>query len=389
MNCWRKGPFDTNPAHWLMKVNKMFYAAERQRELLANKESSDMLPQFRNLALHQCPSLKGMLSEKAAWPWAKHLFLAATTYWTEVRLWRSLSLMNVIELHGADHNWTCFEDIYFDSNYGSWSPGPKYQRRWLDALKREMVLAPNSNAASLPHIYRTGGHKLTVRTSLRSSLRASQRASLRASLQASRPNQDEVSARKQDNAQGIITDIKDRCTHGSMRIVVFQRTEGTALRRFRNLAEVMSMLSNHTSSPVEVVTVTSRTPVQDQARLFADGFDMLVTPHGSHLANIILCEPNETAMVEVVPAVYDTVFEGNAIQVGFRSYITSTGHRAVCDVCDKYAADKCEVEASTGLRKCAEKNVRQTLLQNDMVVDTNILSAAVGRGLRALCNVTL
>ena len=48
--------------------------------------------------------------------------------------------------------------------------------------------------------------------------------------------------------------MKYRCARGSVRIVVFQRTEGSASRRFRNLADVLTMLSNHTSHPVEVVT---------------------------------------------------------------------------------------------------------------------------------------
>ena len=93
-------------------------------------------------------------------------------------------------------------------------------------------------------------------------------------------------------------------------------------------------------------------------------------------------------MVEVVPAVYDTVFEGNARQMGFRSYITSTGHRALCDVCDEYTATKCMFEKSSGQTKCADRQVRLTLLQNDMDVNLNILSQDLGRGLGALCNVT-
>ena len=139
MNCWRQAPTRTNPAHWLMKVNKMFYAAERQRDLgAANNTSAMLLPQFENLAFHQCPSIKGMLSETSRWPWGKHLFLAATADWTGVRLWKSLSSTNLVELHFGEHGWTCFEDVYFDAG-GSWSPGRKYLRRWLDALRKEML----------------------------------------------------------------------------------------------------------------------------------------------------------------------------------------------------------------------------------------------------------
>ena len=39
--------------------------------------------------------------------------------------------------------------------------------------------------------------------------------------------------------------------------------------------------------------------------------------------------------------------------------------------------------------RCITSKVKLTLLPNDMVVDTNIHSEVVGRGLRALCNVTI
>ena len=391
MNCWRRPASDTNPSHWLMKVNKMFYAAERQRELVASGNVSAMLPQFKTLALHQCPSLAGMLSEKAPWPWGKHLFLAATAYWTQAGLWKSLSSTKVVELHCGESEWTCFEDIYYDRSYGSYFPGRRYQRRWQDELRKEMVPTPSSNVALLPQLTRTSGYSLSMLTSLRSARPAKAASILRASQRTQGLHRQRYVARfrKQDDARAMATDIKDRCARGSVRIVVFQRTEGSALRRFRNLADVMSMLSNHTSNPVEVVTVTSRTPVSDQALLFAKGFDMLVTPHGSHLSNFILSEPEETAIIEVVPTVFETSWAVNAGQAGFRSYITSTGHRALCDVCDRYAAEKCAFDAKTGLRKCADHAVKLTLLQNDMVVDTAILSDDVGRGLRALCNITL
>ena len=94
-------------------------------------------------------------------------------------------------------------------------------------------------------------------------------------------------------------------------------------------------------------------------------------------------------MVEVVPAVYETSWASNAGQMGFKSYITSTGHRAVCDVCDVYTADRCAFEENTGLRKCAERQVRVLLLQNDMEVDIDTLHRDVERGLRELCNMTL
>ena len=287
--------------------------------------------------------------------------------------------------------WTCFEDVYFDVD-GSLSPGRKHQRCWLDALRKEMLDGSDSAVTSLQRTPQTGGHTLAAWTSLRSFLRPSRQASLWvAKLPALLRNRDRVRARarKQHDAQAVAASLIDRCAHGAVRIAVFQRTEGTALRRFRNLADVLTMLSNHTSQPVEVVTVTSRTPVQDQSRLFADGFDMLVTPHSSHLVNFVQCDPDKTAMVEVAPAVIDTFFVVNARQMGLRSYIQSTGHRALCDVCDEYANERCDVEEETGLKTCAELYVRRTLQQSDMDVDINVLKRDMGRGLKALCNVTM
>ena len=81
---------------------------------------------------------------------------------------------------------------------------------------------------------------------------------------------------------------------------------------------------------------------------------MLVTPHGSHLTNFVQCDPDKTAMVEVVPAVVDAVFERNAREMNFRSYITSTGHRAIYDVCDEYVNERCDLEEEIGLKKCAD-----------------------------------
>ena len=231
-----------------MKINKMFYAAERQRDLGAANNVSAMLLQFENIALHQCASLKGMLSETSAWPWGKHIFLAATAHWTGAQLWKSLSSINLVELHFGEYDWTCFEDVYFDADF-SWSLGRKYQLRWLDALRREMLDWSDSAATSLQRTPQTGGHTLEAWKSLRSFPRPSRQASLRVPklpILLRNRDRERARARKQHDAQAVAASLIDRCAHGGVRIVVFQRTEGSALRRFHNLADVVSMLTNHT-----------------------------------------------------------------------------------------------------------------------------------------------
>ena len=83
----------------------------------------------------------------------------------------------------------------------------------------------------------------------------------------------------------------------------------------------------YTSIPVQVVTVNASTSVTEQIRLF-NNFDVLITPHGSHLANgIFSMHPGIKALIEIVPFAFDRVFYSNFVpNLGFAHYIMSTGH---------------------------------------------------------------
>ena len=78
---------------------------------------------------------------------------------------------------------------------------------------------------------------------------------------------------------------------------------------------------------MRVVTVNASTSMADQIRLFNE-FDVLITPHGSHLANgIFSMHPGRKALIEVVPFAFDRVFYSNYVSnLGFAQYILSTGH---------------------------------------------------------------
>ena len=78
---------------------------------------------------------------------------------------------------------------------------------------------------------------------------------------------------------------------------------------------------------MQVVTVNASTSVTEQIRLF-NNFDVLITPHGSHLANgIFSMHPGAKALIEIVPFAFDRVFYSNFVpNLGFAHYIMSTGH---------------------------------------------------------------
>ena len=68
------------------------------------------------------------------------------------------------------------------------------------------------------------------------------------------------------------------------RIKVFQRSATNSLRKFINIEQVVHLAEDYTTRRIEVVSVNASTSIAEQIRFFNE-FDLLVTPHGSHLAN--------------------------------------------------------------------------------------------------------
>jgi len=109
-------------------------------------------------------------------------------------------------------------------------------------------------------------------------------------------------------------------------IAIFQRKEGSHLRLFDNLAEVID-LSKSFSTCVQMITLTSNSSVAEAFDLF-NSFDVLITPHGSHLTNGILIRketPFMPAIIEMMATCYNDDWKKNLRK--FTSYYSiSTGH---------------------------------------------------------------
>ena len=111
------------------------------------------------------------------------------------------------------------------------------------------------------------------------------------------------------------------------RIHVFYRSGIKHRRLFLNLNDVVRLVQEYTTVPVVLSTVNASTGIAEQIRLF-NQFDIMITPHGSHLANgIFTVKPGNKAVVEVVPYAFDRVFYSNYnLHLEFGSYFMSTGH---------------------------------------------------------------
>jgi len=344
INCWNRAPDDTNPSHWLMRISKLYEIAEVMRS--SKKGGASALPLFEHLAFHQCPSYNLMI-KSGAWPWGALVMDAATHHWTDARLWKGPET-DVIELNRNDRNWTCFEDLYFETGHNSWYPAPQYQSSWLRTLHG--MAEASSTSPSIP---------------------------TRALTQGTRPP---------------LVSLEERCRARNLRIHLFQSSTGSTLRNFANLEPVRALLQNYTSVPVPIVTVNATTPLAEQIEAFR-AFDVLVTSHGSQLGNIIFSDPGTTAILEILPEMRDLCFMRNAVDANFASYVVSTGHtpvaipdhpNAICGEGLKTMGEHCEYTPKADLWKCPEGwNGRLTAC--DTLVDLTILERHLNKVISGLC----
>ena len=135
------------------------------------------------------------------------------------------------------------------------------------------------------------------------------------------------SKKKKKKSRGSAQSYCRRGGKSNARIRIFQRSATFSLRKFINLDEVVKLAQSYTRDKVEIVSVNASTSIAEQIKLFNE-FDVLITPHGSHLANgIFTVRPQTKAVVEVSPFAFDRVFYSNYIPaLGFAHYIMSTGH---------------------------------------------------------------
>jgi hypothetical protein len=272
LNCWRQRAGGNNPMHLLHKVANMYELAMVVLKRLAKGEMI-IIPFFDQLALHQCASHDRLTDD--SWELGTFLWKVGLTHWGRTGLWGSGETYSVVDLSNEGQNWVCFEELYVDRRYRGMGP----PREFISSWKHDLLTAAK--------IY------------------------------------EEKDGKKSDGFQ-------TRCETSHLRIHIFQRTPGDGKsgdRAFSNLNEVKELLQRYTEEPVKILTVHSGLSVYEQSKVFRS-FDILVTPHGSHLMNMLF-EPERTGIIEVAPTNHDNVFSHGSRHLGIWSYITSTGHHPV------------------------------------------------------------
>ena len=282
-NCYQQDDTSSNPAHWMMKLGLLYELTicfSRNKDNVFRDKIS--LP-FRQMYMHQCAD---PFSTK--WLWGSTLFDIVARQMIANNIINAgtkyISTGYISSKEKPEKYFHCFEDIYLSRRNGIWLQLPFNHvsfRKDAAAVTGEPVDAitkPESEIDTLP----IGSDQLFCPS-----------------------HSSKVS---------------------TARIKIFQRSGTKFLRKFLNIVEVIVLAQSYTSVPVEVVTVNDTSSIKDQIRLF-NSFDILITSHGSHLANgVFTMNPSRKAVIEVVPFAFDRVFYGNYNYLGFAYYMMSTGH---------------------------------------------------------------
>lgn len=310
-NCYQQSSNTANPAHWMMKLGTLYEIAHCKA-----KDSSKSM--FRNnwpvpmkqLYLHQCAN-----PSETNWKWGQNMYGLVSNQMVESGL---LDLKFIFynddgyeprSVKGERFELTCFEDIYASTRVGVWMQQfdvlIKFRR---DAAK---VYGEPSEALSHPEIAdEMGAWGAGDRSEYGEQTRIQ--------------NEDVLIENFEEKKRQsyCLSDGKS-----AARIKIFQRSATNSLRKFININEVVRLAQDYTTERVEIVSVNASTSIAEQIRFFNE-FDLLITPHGSHLANgIFTVRPQNKAVIEIVPYAFDKVFYSNYIPaLGFAHYIISTGH---------------------------------------------------------------
>jgi hypothetical protein len=282
-NCTRQSTASFNPSHLLVSVG---YLRELSSCLTRNLGRSrvfknDVQLPFKQFFMHQCPS-----PEKSNWQWGRTMMeLVYNELAVAYMVKKNSTMIFRRGKEASDTEVLCFDDLYLSSRQGHWIEGMETSIKF----RQDVALKIGEPVAAL-----------------------------------------ELSER--DLEFSSATMHQSYCTLGeekptSAKIKLFQRTESASPRTIVNINDVVTLLQKYTSIPVEVMTTTEKMSMKEQIKLF-NSYDILITTHGSHMANgIFTMHPYTKAVVEIVPYVYDNIFFRSYVQdLGFSEYIISSGH---------------------------------------------------------------
>jgi hypothetical protein len=189
-----------------------------------------------------------------------------------------------------------------------------------------------------------------------------------------------ISERQLLSSSSSIPNYESRVCPSKKRIAIFQRLEGTSLRRFSNIQDVID-LALQKSPLVQLITVSSSTRFWDALQTF-NSFDVLITPHGSHMINSLLTFHNPS-IIEVVGTCFNLDWP-KALNSFTSSYEISSHHEVVGLETQVEELNACNARQSCyETSECPLKILNQVIHSN-LRVNITSLGQALERALQRI-----
>ncbi len=176
----------------------------------------------------------------------------------------------------------------------------------------------------------------------------------------------------------------EKCSK-NLRIAIFVRHEGRiGLRRFLNFDDVFNLAASFTTRPVNTIRLGSNDSFIRAVELM-NSYDILITPHGSHLTNALLTlsKLRKPSIIEVVSTCYNTDFKRN-LEPSFAFFEISSGHN-VSDVSLQRDIDLCERRSECVSNLECPFEVVEQAKNSDLLVNLSKLEKAIRTAISHQC----
>jgi len=171
---------------------------------------------------------------------------------------------------------------------------------------------------------------------------------------------------------------KKRTCRDEKRIAIFQRVEGSSLRHFSNLHEVIRTCRAKTPH-VTLFTLSSASTFDEAVQSF-NSFDVLITPHGSHMINGLFAL-HRPSIIEVVGTCFNTDWP-KGLQSFTSSYEISLNHELTGNKLDAELAT-CRKRESCFETPTCPMQVLARIVHSSLNVNITILNEAINRALKS------
>jgi len=352
LNCWRQKHGKLNPAHMLMGEGKLFTLSSGTYNddvhNVSNKTPLDLV------LYHHCSGLEG-------WAWGEMLH---NLFWEDAVLQGLISP----PIDGSGN----YEDAKIFMPYAA---GKKKRDNDVVICGETVWQEPFSVAKyfGANHPNTTGRWEERLNDYIKEKQQTNG-----TSTEKAKPN---VVVCAADETGGKVGGKKTKCSQ-NLRVAIWKRTEGSALRNFMNMEEIEDLVSEYSNCPAQTLTANAATSPEEQMMMFRS-FDILITCHGSHLANMIF-NGRKSVFIEASAVFYNNDFNMNGPSFA-KKWIMSFGHLPHNNLLLAKKQPDCLLDERMDPKSICPNDVRLQFKQSNIILNTTVLRNNLESAIATLC----